>query len=73
MRKQIPALKAKQLIRLLKRGGCEFYRTGKGDHQLYVRHHNGQKRVVPIDMGQRDFSPAYGVCCTDFSPIWLYG
>lgn len=59
MRKQIPSLKARQLIRLLKRGGCEFYRTGKGDHQLYCRYHKGQKRVVPIDMGQREFAPAY--------------
>ena len=32
MLRNLPSLKAKQLIRLLKSGGCEFYREGKGDH-----------------------------------------
>lgn len=26
---------------------------------MYFRIVNGMKRVVPIDMGQREFSPAY--------------
>jgi len=34
MPKNLPSLKAKQLIRLLKSGGCKFYREGKGDHKL---------------------------------------
>jgi len=36
-----------------------FYREGKGDHKLYVRYHDEKKRVVPIDMGEREFSPPY--------------
>jgi len=38
MPKNLPSLKAKQLIRLLESGGCKFYREGKGDHKLYVRY-----------------------------------
>ena len=32
---------------------------GKGDHELYLRYVEGRKRVVPIDMGAGEFSPAY--------------
>jgi len=59
MLKNLPSLKARQLIRLLETGGCKFYREGKGDHKLYVRHTEGRKRIAPIDMGEREFSPAY--------------
>ncbi len=59
MPKNLPSLKARQLIRLLESGGCSFYREGKGDHKLYVRYVAGKKRVVPIDMGEREFSPPY--------------
>jgi predicted RNA binding protein YcfA (HicA-like mRNA interferase family) len=37
MPKNIPALKPKQLIKILEKAGCEFYRVyreGKGDHNL---------------------------------------
>jgi predicted RNA binding protein YcfA (HicA-like mRNA interferase family) len=57
--KNIPSLKSRELIKILRKGGCEFYREGKGDHNMYFRLVNGMKRVVPIDMGQREFSPAY--------------
>lgn len=59
MPKNIPSLKPKELIRLLELGGCTFYREGKGDHRLYIRYHEGEKRVVPIDMGAGELSPAY--------------
>ena len=59
MLKNLPSLKAKQLVRLLKSGGCKFYREGKGDHKLYVRYVEGKKRVAPIDMGEKEFSPPY--------------
>jgi len=59
MPKNIPALKPRQLIKLLERGGCEFHREGKGDHKLYIRYVEGRKRVVPIDMGVTEFSPVY--------------
>ena len=59
MPKGIPALKPRQIIKLLRKGGCEFHRQGKGDHTLYIRYVKGQKRVVPIDMGASEFSPLY--------------
>jgi predicted RNA binding protein YcfA (HicA-like mRNA interferase family) len=59
MPKNIPSLKPRQLIRLLKQAGVLFHREGKGDHSLYFRYVEGKKRVVPIDMGIREFSPPY--------------
>jgi predicted RNA binding protein YcfA (HicA-like mRNA interferase family) len=59
MPKNVPSLKPRELIRLLENGGCAFYREGRGDHRLYVRTLLGKKRVVPIDMGSSEFSPAY--------------
>jgi len=59
MPKNLPSLKARKLIQLLESGGCSFYREGKGDHKLYVRYVENRKRVVPIDIGEREFSPLY--------------
>ncbi|KOR38546.1 MULTISPECIES: type II toxin-antitoxin system HicA family toxin [Planktothricoides] len=59
MPKNIPALKPKQLIKILEKAGCEFYREGKGDHSLYIREFQDLKRIVPIDMGAKEMSPAY--------------
>jgi len=59
MLKNIPALKPRELIRLLESAGCEFHREGKGDHRLYIRYVEGRKRVVPIDMGAGELSPPY--------------
>jgi predicted RNA binding protein YcfA (HicA-like mRNA interferase family) len=59
MPRNIPSLKPRELIRLLEKGGCSFYREGKGDHSIYVRSLGGRKRVVPIDRGARELSPPY--------------
>ncbi|BAZ51350.1 hypothetical protein NIES4103_39990 [Nostoc sp. NIES-4103] len=59
MPKNIPSLKPKELIRLLEKGGCTFYREGKGDHRLYTREVESQRRVVPIDIGAGEMSPSY--------------
>ena len=59
MPRNVPALKPRQLIRLLESAGCQFYREGKGDHRLYIHYVEGKKVVVPIDMGQNEFSPVY--------------
>lgn len=48
MPKNIPSLKPKQLIKILEKAECYFYREGKGDHCLYIRQFNEQKRIVPI-------------------------
>ncbi len=59
MPKNIPSLKPKELIKILEQGGCQFYREGKGDHRLYMRELEDKKRVVPIDIGAGEISPAY--------------
>ncbi len=59
MPKNIPSLKPRELIGLLEQGGCVFHREGKGDHRLYIREVEDKRRVVPIDMGAREMSPAY--------------
>ncbi|GAA6621838.1 type II toxin-antitoxin system HicA family toxin [Scytonema sp. NUACC26] len=59
MPRNIPALKPRELIKILEEGGCLFLRQGKGDHCLFTREIGGQRRVVPIDMGAREISPAY--------------
>ena len=59
MPKNIPSLKPKPLIKVLEKGGCEFYREGKGDHCLYCRVLEDKRWIVPIDMGAREMSPAY--------------
>jgi predicted RNA binding protein YcfA (HicA-like mRNA interferase family) len=59
MPKGVPSLKPRKLIQLLESAGCEFHREGKGDHKLYLRRTGTVKRVVPIDMGQKEFSPPY--------------
>jgi predicted RNA binding protein YcfA (HicA-like mRNA interferase family) len=59
MPKNIPSLKPKQLIKILEKAGCSFYREGKGDHCLYIRQFKEQKRIVPIDIGAKEMSPAY--------------
>ncbi len=59
MPKNIPSLKPKKLIMLLERGGCIYYREGKGDHRLYARSVGDKRKVVPIDMGAGEMSPAY--------------
>jgi predicted RNA binding protein YcfA (HicA-like mRNA interferase family) len=59
MPKNIPSLKPRELIRLLEKAGCSFYREGKGDHTIYIRTLGSRKRVVPIDMGAKELSPPY--------------
>ena len=59
MPKNIPFFKPKQLIKILERGGCTFYREGKGDRCLYIRQFEDMRRVVPMDMGAGEMSPAY--------------
>jgi len=59
MPKNVPSLKPKQLIKLLEQGGCTFYREGKGDHSLYRRVLEKETKIVPIDMGAKEMSPAY--------------
>jgi len=59
MPKSVPSLKPRQLIKVIEQNGCKFYREGKGDHRLYMRIVEGKKRIIPIDIGAGEMSPAY--------------
>jgi predicted RNA binding protein YcfA (HicA-like mRNA interferase family) len=59
MPKNIPSLKPKKLIKMLEQAGCKFYREGKGDHRLYIREFQENKRIFPVDIGAKEMSPAY--------------
>jgi predicted RNA binding protein YcfA (HicA-like mRNA interferase family) len=59
MPKNVPSLKPKELIKILEKAGCSFHREGKGDHRLYSRMVDDARKVVPIDMGAGEMSPAY--------------
>lgn len=70
MPKNVPSLKPKQLIKILENGGCAFYREGKGDHRLYTRQVEGQRRVVKIDMGASGNVSC--LCFKNFQAVWIY-
>lgn len=59
MPNNIPSLKPRELIKLLEKAGCTFYRQGKGDHCLYTRKIDEVRKVVFIDIGAGEMSPAY--------------
>jgi predicted RNA binding protein YcfA (HicA-like mRNA interferase family) len=59
MRRSIPSLRPRELVRIIKNGGCGFYRQGKGDHEIYIRIFREGRRIVPIDMGASELSPPY--------------
>ena len=63
MPKNLPSLKPKALIKILEKNGCQFYREGTGDHRLYMREIEGQKRVVPIDIGAGKYHQL--MCCSN--------
>lgn len=48
MPKNIPSLKPKELIKILEKAGCKYYREGKGDHRLYFREFDGKKELFPL-------------------------
>ncbi|WP_293157730.1 MULTISPECIES: hypothetical protein [unclassified Microcoleus] len=64
MPENLPSLKPKALFKILEKNGCQFYREGKGNHCLYMREIEGQKRVVPIDI--RCWGNVTSLCVADF-------
>jgi len=52
-------MSSRKFIRLLKKGGAEFLREGKGDHTIYQRFVEGRRKVAPVQMGKRELDPDY--------------
>jgi predicted restriction endonuclease/predicted RNase H-like HicB family nuclease len=57
--KHISALKPRELVKLLEERSCTCYAEGRGSHQLYTSDLVNKRKVVSIDMGLREMSPAY--------------
>jgi predicted RNA binding protein YcfA (HicA-like mRNA interferase family) len=61
MRRKIPAMSSKKLVKLVKNAGAYFVRHGKGDHDIYERIVGGQRHAVPIQMGKHELRPEYSL------------
>jgi predicted RNA binding protein YcfA (HicA-like mRNA interferase family) len=61
MRKKIPPMSSRELVRLVVNSGAYFKRHGKGDHDIFERVVGGTKRAAPIQMGKRELRPEYSL------------
>lgn len=52
-------MSSKKLVKLVKNAGAYFVRHGKGDHDIYERIVNGQRKVAPIQMVKQELRPEY--------------
>jgi predicted RNA binding protein YcfA (HicA-like mRNA interferase family) len=59
MRRKIPAMSSKKLVKLVKDAGAYFVRHGKGDHDIFERIVAGQRKAAPIQMGKSELRPEY--------------
>lgn len=46
MSRKFPAVTAKQLVRVIKKIGFVYYRSGKGSHEFYIR--ESDHRIVMV-------------------------
>jgi len=49
---RFPAITDREVIRVLRKLGFEFYRQAKGSHEVWRRISDGRHTVVPRDRGQ---------------------
>jgi predicted RNA binding protein YcfA (HicA-like mRNA interferase family) len=47
MSPKLPAATDKEVIKVARKLGFEFYRQAKGSHEIWVRHSDGSRIVVP--------------------------
>lgn len=52
-------MSSKKLVKLVKDAGACFVRHGKGDHDIFERMSDGQRRAAPIQMGKQELRPEY--------------
>jgi predicted RNA binding protein YcfA (HicA-like mRNA interferase family) len=48
----------RELVRLLKEGGCSFVRQGKGSHEIWLSARNGRHFPVPYDIRKKSTANA---------------
>lgn len=61
MRRHIPPMPSRRLLKLVEKAGAKFVRHGKGDHDIYERIVQGERCVAPIQMGKRELRPEYSL------------
>ena len=61
MRRPIPSMSSRRLVRLVEKSGATFERWGKGDHAIYSRIIEGVIRKAPIQMGKQSLPPEYSL------------
>jgi predicted RNA binding protein YcfA (HicA-like mRNA interferase family) len=54
-------MSSRKLVKLVKNAGAYFVRHGKGDHDIFERIVDGQRRVAPIQMGKQGLRPEYSL------------
>ena len=52
MSPKLPVATDKEVIKVARRLGFEFYRQAKGSHEIWVRHNDGSRIVVPRHAGK---------------------
>ena len=52
MSPKLPVATDKEVIKVAKKLGFEFYRQAKGSHEVWVRHSDGSRIIVPRHAGK---------------------
>ncbi|PIU67352.1 MAG: hypothetical protein COS84_04770 [Armatimonadetes bacterium CG07_land_8_20_14_0_80_40_9] len=52
MTDKFPAVEDKEVIRVLKKIGFEFYRQAKGSHEVWRRVRDGKHTIIPRHKGR---------------------
>jgi predicted RNA binding protein YcfA (HicA-like mRNA interferase family) len=52
MSPKLPVATDKEVIKVARKLGFEFYRQAKGSHEIWVRHSDGSRIVVPRHAGK---------------------
>jgi len=52
MSPKLPVATDKEVIKVARKLGFEFYRQAKGSHEIWIRHSDGSRIIVPRHAGQ---------------------
>jgi predicted RNA binding protein YcfA (HicA-like mRNA interferase family) len=52
MSPKLPVATDREVIKVARRLGFEFYRQAKGSHEIWVRHSDGSRIIVPRHAGK---------------------
>lgn len=52
MSPKLPVVTDKEVIKVARKLGFEFYRQAKGSHEIWVRHSDGSRIIVPRHAGK---------------------